>query len=533
MSTAPLPQTPQAAAVITDAAGCKRWVAQLPLTNIQVAQGMLTEQLSALAGARLSALERVRVLEMLRQPVEFVQGEMVKRYSGKPIPLAAAEAAAWDSVVALWEQMQNSYEQCLVAYRDGDISVAPHAALLTMRRLRLTSSIMFEYYRAYKQIPANLWRELHSLYLFAEMHGFSRIRIQDSFGKHDPDSSCAETYLVAVLAHLANPYSMSARQLAFVERWLERWTPLVGVAQNPLPPSPIPALGVDLAGTEGAVLTDGQETNPNLRYLDLEQLSKTLRQTINLLKQGQLPGQLGLGDDARQPGCENLLMLLYVHWCRAGSARVDERQSTDEPVKVCFGLDAMHQHISGRDSRQAGELSSREKQDLATFGFVVRTHHGTATGPESGLEEWRTVNQSASGFLCILRDPQRPGRVRHNQLIAIKRQGSRNFHVGIIQWLRLDASNELRCGIRLFAGTPQAVAVRAANPSPVYANRYECALLLPEVVAPATPTTLILPSGWFQNGRFIEMQTDRKQTVKLLNLFEKGCDFDRGAVAII
>jgi hypothetical protein len=103
----------------------------------------------------------------------------------------------------------------------------------------------------------------------------------------------------------------------------------------------------------------------------------------------------------------------------------------------------------------------------------------------------------------------------------------------VIQWLRVAENSELRCGIRLFAGAPQAIAVRAANPSPVYTNRYECALLLPEVVAPATPTTLILPSGWFQNGRFIEMQTDRKQTVKLLNLLEKGSDFDRGSVAII
>lgn len=533
MSTAPLPQSPQAAALFSDAAGCKRWVAQLPLTNVQVAHGMISGQLTALTGVRLSALERLRILEQLRQPVAFLQGELIKRYAGKPIPLAAAEAAAWDNVVAMWQQMQGNYEQCLIAYRDGDLAIAPHAALLTMRRLRYTSNIMFDYYRAYKQVPAGMWRELHALYQFAEMHGFSRIRIQDSFGKHDPDSSCAETYLSALLAHLANPYSLSSRQLVFVERWLDRWSALVGISQNPLPPSPVPALAANLAGSEGAILADGVAPDPNLRYLDLEQLSKTLRQTINLLKQGQLPGQLGLGDDARQPGCENLLMLLYVHWCRAGSARTEERNSTGEPVKVCFDLDTMHQHISGRDSRRTGELSSREKQDLATYGFVVRTHQGHATGPEGGLEEWHTVNHSASGFMCILRDPQRPGRVSHNQLVAVKRQDARSFSVGTIQWLRMEENNELRCGIRLFAGTPQAVAVRAANPSPVYVNRYECALLLPEVVAPATPTTLILPSGWFQNGRFIEMQTDRKQTVKLLNLFEKGSDFDRGSAAII
>ena len=533
MGTTPLQQSPPTLAQFSDAAGCRRWVAQLPLTNVQVAHGLISAQLNAIHGARLSALERLRILEQLRQPVAFLQTELVTRYAGKPIPFAAAEAVAWESVVSLWQQIQAQYELCLGAYRDGDIAIAPHAALLTMRRLRLVSSIMFDYYRAYRQIPATLWRELHELYSFAEMHGFSRIRIQDSFGQHDPDSSCAESYLLALLAHVANPYSLSARQLMFLERWLERWTALVGISQNPLPPSPVPALAVNLSSPEGATLADAIPAGPNVRYLDLEQFSKTLRQTINLLKQGQQPGQLGLGDDARQPGCENLVMLLYVHWCRAGSARMEERQSTDEPVKVCFGLEAMHRHIGGHDFRRSGELTSREKQDLATFGFIVRTHQPVAAGAESGIEEWRTVNHSASGFMCMLRDPQGPGRVRHNQLVAVKRQGTRNFHVGMIQWLRLEENRELRCGIRLFAGVPQAIAVRAANPSPVYTNRYESALLLPEVVAPAMPATLILPPGWFQNGRFIEMQTDRKQTVKLLNLFEKGSDFDRGSVTII
>ena len=84
--------------------------------------------------------------------------------------------------------------------------------------------------------------------------------------------------------------------------------------------------------------------------------------------------------------------------------------------------------------------------------------------------------------------------------------------------------------MRLFPGTPQTISVRPSNFTPASSGRYERALLLPEVPAPATPATLILPAGWFQSGRFVEVFSDRKQVAKLLNLLEKGGDFDRGTM---
>lgn len=526
ISTAPLLE-------FTDSGTCKRWVGQLPLSNVQHVQHAITGQLEALATLPIPAHERLKILEVLKQPVAFVQAEAAKRYAEKPVPLAAQETTAWRNTIALWQQVSRNYEQCLKAYREGDLAIAPHAALVTLRCLRLVNQVMFDYYRTYATTPGTLWRELHELYSFAEQHGFARIRIQDSFSRHDPDSSCAEAYVLALLAHLANPYSLSARQLGFIERWLEKWSSLVGLSSQPPLPGPIPMLAVDLSRPEGVTLAQETEPHPSMRYLDLEQLSKTLRQTINLLKQGQLPAHLGLGDDARQPGCENLLMLLYVHWCRAGVSRGEERELANEPVEVCFGITAAHRHIGGRHFRQPGELSSREKQDIDTFGFILRPEHGKTAGAEASLETWQILNHSASGFMCILRQPDASGRIAHNQLIAVRRHGNRHFHIGMIQWLRIDNGTDLRCGIRLFPGTPRAIAVRPSNPSSTGFNSYEPALLLPEVAAPATPATLILPPGWFQNGRFIEMHSDRKQVAKLLNLLEKGSDFDRGSVTVI
>ncbi len=517
-----------------DSAACTRWIESLPLTNIPQVHQLVSAQLSALGDAPFSPLERLKILEAMKDTIAFVQDEIAKRYAGKPLPLENTEAAVWSGVIAVWQELGRNYQLCLNAYREGDLSIAPHAALIAMRALKCLGDTLFDHYRAYRQTPGATWRALHELYAFAEQHGFARIRVQDSFARNDPDSSCAESYLQILLTQLANPYSLSVRQLAFVRRWVAKWATLVGVANQPPPPSPIPQLVVDLTGSMGLEFASAHEPHAGLRYLDLEQLSKTLRQSINLLKQGQTPGQLGLGDDARQPGCENLVMLLYVQWCRAGTARMEDRVAAQETASVCFGVSAAHHQLSGgRAFRQPGELTSREKQDLDTYGFIVRVHHETGGAEGLAAETWQIINQGATGFMCMLRAPESRGRVGHNQLIAVRRESGRRFHVGMVQWLRIEENNELRCGVRLFPGVPQAISVRPSNFTPVGTSKYERALMLPEVSAPATPASIVLPAGWFQSGRFVEISSDRKQVAKLLNLLEKGSDFDRGTIAIV
>jgi cyclic-di-GMP-binding protein len=517
--------------------GCRQWLEQLTLTNVQLTQQVLTAQLASLSAAQLAPLERLKILEALRDPALFVQGESRKRYAGKGVPLDPGEKMVWTNVLALWQGMSQNYQQCLKAYREGDLAIAPYAALVAMRCLRLAGDVLAEHCRTYRQPPAIAWRSLHELYGFAEQHGFARIRVHDTFGQRDPDSSCAECYVQVLLTHLANPYSLSARQLSFVERWLEGWASLVGFSVQPPPAGTLPLLAVDLASGEGVTFAPDGAPSPGLRYLEIEQLSKTLRQTINLLKQGQTPLQLGLGEDARQPGCENLLMLLYVQWCRAGSARSEGRAASADPVHVCFGLNAAHLQLGGDNrSRPAGDLSSLEKQDLDTYGYLARAsaaQNAAAKERESVLEEWETANQSTSGFTCIQRAQDGRTRVSHNQLLVLRRAGDRQFQLGVIQWLRIEEDARLRCGVRLLPGMPQAVLVRPSNFSPVGGGKYERALLLPEVPAPSTPATLVLPAGWFQSGRFVEVHTDRKQVAKLLNLLEKGSDYDRGTIVIV
>ena len=519
-----------------DSASCKRWIESLPLTNVQSAQHALTQQIARVRQAGIAPLELLRVLETLREPVGYVQNELARKYTGKALPLETAEAAVWTRVLALWQELIDGYLACRDAHARGDPGLRSHGALIVMRCLRYTSCAMFEHYRIYRQAPAAPWEKLHQLYAFAEHSGFAHAAVADAFGHQEVDASCTAAYCQALLAQLANPFALSGRQLGFLARWIEQWSGLVNLAPQPLPPSAIPALAVDLADRAGPVFAAGIEPLASLRYLDLEQLGRTLRQLITLLKQGQTPAQLGLGEDARQPGCESLLMLLYIQWCRAGTGRGEQRDLSAEKAQVCLGMHAAHFYLTGRAFRAPGSgLSRQEEHDMQLFGHISeRTERMLVSSQSSAVESWQLLNQSSSGFMCMLREPDARMRIDHNQLVAVRRGTSKLFYLGLVQWLRVEENNELFVGVRLFPGIARAVAMRPANfNAPSGSTGFERGLLLPELPAPATPATLILPTGWYQPGRFVELHGGQKQIAKLVNLLEKGSDFERCTVTLV
>lgn len=513
----------------SDSAGCRRWLERLPLTNVPHAQRELAGQLAALHGAgNIAPLERLRILETLKEAVQYVQEEAAGLYAGRPLPLEHEEADTWARSTGLWQALLRNYESCLEAYREGDLIVAPYSGLITLRCLACVAWIMEDHYRVYRLPSAALWRELHGYYQFAEQRGFARIRIHDNFGQRDPDSSCAEVYVQAILMALANPFSLSVREQDYVRHWLAHWASQVNLAQQPPPASQIPPLVIDLASTAGARFA-GPSEPVTARHLDLEALAKTLRQGIQALKQGQTPEQAGLGDRIRPLACEQLLMTLYVQWCRAGTARGEDRLDTEEKTTVCFGLAAAHCQARGGLSHNGSGNASDYEHAAAHPGTDQESMPPGPCGPET----WLIRNASPSGFMCMTRHPDSTARIAHNQLLAVRRENGRQFHLGMVQWVKVDGDGELQCGVKLFPGTPQAVTVRPSNFNPAAGSGHVPALVLPEVPAPATPATLVLPAGWFQSGRFVEIFAERKQVAKLLNLLEKGSDFDRGTITIV
>src|SRR5438094_4295794 len=160
--------SPSAAPEFVDAASCKAWLEHVPLANVGVAQQQLLGQLVELNRFPISAAQRLAVMEALREAVNFVQIEQAKRFTNRALPMAEAESSAFDTTIALWDQMQAGYQRCLEGALNRDAGMRAQAALICQRLITYIGLRMFHHYRAYRQVPATDWRALHETYAAAE-----------------------------------------------------------------------------------------------------------------------------------------------------------------------------------------------------------------------------------------------------------------------------------------------------------------------------------------------------------------------------
>lgn len=524
-------QSPQ----FSDAGSCRQWLNALPLTNVPLAHATLAAQLELLNRAPIPPLERLKISELLREPVAFVQQELSRKYLARPLPLEAAQLDAWSSAAALWAAMGAAYQLCLDACREGDPGVAGHIAPVTQRCLRYAGLQMMEHYRACREIGEDLWRQAHALYELAERQDYAARPVKDSLDQQADATTCAAAYARILLADLADPYRLTSRQLALLDRWLEKWAIRATVVSVPPADAALSRVAVDLAGGACRASQDGQDgqTPAKPRYLDMEQLATTFRKRIRQLRKGEAPAMLGLGEDCAQPDCEALLTTLYQYWCEAApKQRNFARHLGGDKAQVAFGMAAIHFFLGGeKPFRQPGEkdrLSKREIEDLKLFGRISE-QTGKQQLSELGFscETWEIQDQSALGFRL-----ERPGgdgtRISRKQLVAVRPEDSKTYVLGVIQRLIFPLGGGLHAGIRILPGVPLAIAARPVLPMADTTNKYTPAFLLPDMPVLHETASLVLPSGWFSPDRQVEIHAGEERfTVKLNKLIEKGGDYER------
>ena len=518
---------PHAAPEFVDAASAKGWVDSVPLANVAAAQHQLLLQLKEFNRYSVPALVRLETLEVLREAVNFVQIEQAKRFTHRALPIAPAEAEVFGNTIELWEQMRIGYLRCLDAAIRNEARTGAKGALICQRALAYAGLQMFHHHRAYRQVPRSGWRALHQVYVAAEKLGVAEEPVKDYLNRDVHDTSPRIAYMRAILTGIANPNELSQRQLTFVAFLLERWSEKVEVVSQPVDEGDVPPLIVDLE-SDARPERDGPPAAAP-RYLDARPLAKSLRNRIGLLRRGESPAKLALGEDCVQPSCEQLLVFLYRQWMQPRMARAAERKRADAVAQACQEMAAIHYYVSGRVFRQPGgqtELTKKQRDEIATFGRVSTREDAAANAHNFLLEQWHVEDDSVQG-IRIMRRAGNPGtRYTHGQLIGVRPDSASQFVLGQVRWLLQAENGDLFLGIRLLPGLPAGIAVRPTGPSATR-EKFVPALSLSAVAAVEAPPTLVLPSGWYRPNRVIEVFLESTMRVRLLEFLDRGSDFER------
>lgn len=510
-----------------DAATAKSWLENVPLANVAAAQQQLLAQIREFNRYATKASSRLATLEALREAVQFVEIEQARRFMNRALPMAEAEGAVFDDTLALWEEMRVGYLHCLQAIFADEPGMRSQAGLVCQRALAYTGLKMFHCHRAYRQVPPREWRELHQGYARAEALDVAEEEVKDYLNRDVNDTSPRIAYVRALLLGMANPNELSQRQLTFVAFLLERWAEKAGISREP-PEEEVPPLVVDLAGEICPEREGPEAAEP--RYVDVSRLAKSLRNRIGLLRKGESPAKLALGEDCVQPSCEQLLVFLYRQWCQAKQPRVAERKRVTDVAQACNDISAIHYYISGHVFKQPGErkeLTAAQRDQIVAFGRVsTRDEDDYSVVHGYLLEHWQILDESTQGLKMVRRVGNPGKRYTHGQLVAVRPADSKSFMLGQIRWLMQNDAGDLLAGVRLLPGLPAVTAVRPTGLNVVGA-KFVQALSLTAVAALNAPPSLVLPSGWFKPKRVVEVYVEGPVRVRLTEMIDRGSDYER------
>jgi hypothetical protein len=506
---------------LADIKSCEAWLGRASLSDPKQACHELTSLLESLEDISPEDSVYIEILERLREPVIVSLAEHGKKFSGRPLPLREYELTAFDQVYDLWSTLGRAYRRLLrMAVEDRRPTLVAQSPLLAQRALDCTSELMFAHYRCRREVDSELWRDLHQLMQAAEAGGFSAETVPTSLRAKNV-SSCTEVYVRALLLQLANPYTLSMRELSWARRWAAMWAykvDLVAAAHD------AQGYAADLASDQPPTWLRADVAHASTRFLETANLRRSIRTRMKKLELGVDPQTLGLGRDCVQPEVGRLLVTLSRGWIDVPSPRQFSRRLVPGRVELTCGFESIHLAISGQIFRNAvrhWDYSRRDAEQLQIYQGVL--HAATDTQAGFTAEKWESLDESANGFR--LRRKGGGERLSHQQLVALKPQDGRSFILSEVRWMMTAIDRTLVIGVAALPGLARAVAVRAANPEGVR-EPYTQAFIVPE--SAAGPQSLVLPSGWYQSGRQLDVRIDDDVlNIKLAGVVQRGYDYDR------
>lgn len=507
---------------------------RLPLANPAAAEQQLAQFLDALLENPPDSSDLFTLLEQARVPLSFAEEEMAARYHNKPLPLPELEEKCFQQVIELWRKMAQAYASC-AEHEEVDADspeYAAHIATILHRCISYTGMVILEHYRARRELPPNLWIDLHGYYASAEEWGVATVPVVDALDHDQQTTHCTAAYVTLLLIDVASPYSQNVRDLNLIRRWAGMWAPLVSVGTLNEETDEIPGFVVELMRDLGMHPTPyNEELSPDTRRLDTSRLGLQIVQTLSHLRQRIPPSQLNLGEETNTH-VTKLLTQLSRPWTQSTAPRKFRRFPTQGQTRIAVGFEAMHFYVSGKEFEQpdAAQTYSREQfNTLFTFRHMAEPVAPKLNLPQPAIEypcdHWEVINHSAGGFRLSRTSVGQ--KMMHGQLLAICPHDGEQFLLAQTSWLMQEQNGGLILGAAILPGMPTAVGIRLSVTPRGGSDRFVRAFLVSAVPAIGAEASLVLPLGIYQASQLLDVGSDTIWQVRMKNILQRGVDFER------
>ena len=529
------------------------WIDALPRANLGETAKQIYTVLHKTNQLKYSYQDRIRFLETLREPVDYVTRSMKKHFIGVSLPLPDKSQKIAVITKELYSSMAAGYKIALEDMLAKNLIIFDKKPLITLthRCISYTGLNFLTAYQSYTTFPDKYWNELHKLYGFAEKRRILKHKVRDEHHAYVEKTSIATEYARILLLSLTSPYHLRHGEAGKVYGALERWLshPIIrplnpddkdrnklvdNLAQAHAP------LALSLAIAKGSV------DSRSLRIIDTHEIAEQVE--FELKNNEDVGASTITSIDITRPDLSHdLLRRLLIAWAMA-SKRHFPRAHKNEQIKVTIGLSAAHQFITQKaQSLDNGQYTNKfnHRAHFESTEIKLNSKDPTATSDDvwgliypselTGLEplvekelslqdniqidsvvdtfqtedkqyqadNWLIINESAKG-LMINNEDELKNKAQVGELVSIRRNNAERtgrWSIGVIRWLKFNQNKRLQMGVETLNPNGAAVGIRSASTPDSPLQR---TLMLPELKNLKQPACLITsPVQWREGHKII------------------------------
>ncbi|QLI82620.1 hypothetical protein HZU75_14395 [Chitinibacter fontanus] len=509
-----------------DVRSARDWLKLLPMINVPVAHDEISQAIAQLNQSRLAALESLKIIEQFRESVHTLQDAIISKLINKPLPLSTEEQALWDAVDRLWLCMETTYARGWHAACNNEIGITEFLPLLAERTLYYSCKQHCHLAHIYRKPSEAQWRQIFAYYELAKAQHIEKLKARDSLIQISGVTTPESIFLHALLFSAANPHQYTFKQQIWLNNRLEilaTRSSLSPIAQT-LPNRP--ALYIDLQAPSSPMRRQGERYDSELE-IDTYSLAQVIIKRIKLLRMGEMPDKIGLGTELSPQTAEELLRDLYRAWCEHPTERALPRRESQRYLEAGTGLSNLHFWLAKNNFAPPPQteqyMSSTELMQIRMFG---QTSARSSAMPVNVIEtqQWQINNETAQG-ICLQRARDGQQRIQLHQLMMLA--DGKTQLLGQVRWLA-ETHDQREIGIELLPGMPEAACIRAQDAARFGQGDFTKVVMLGALPALKSPATLLLPPGWFRQGRLLDYWDGHQlNRIRLVSLLGRGVDYER------
>lgn len=471
MRAIPHRRSPDEATSGVDARSLKAWIDGLPLANFNATSKQLVEKLRWMNHVRIAPLERMDALELLRVPIGQFVATADAQILGSSFPLPPQKADLGTLTEVFEYELALGYLEVLYDLCAPKEAVpmfkGSQATLAAVRALQHGGQCLQKSYQCYHAPLAGVWQSLHDVYrVVVDLRLQNRAVDGSRFGG---GTRPRNVYAHALLLSLINPYSYTFRELPEIVAITRVLAPLcelqqIGAGTEPGATLRLADINSDVG--PGFVVEDGDGEQRMLLGIDTTRVRTEVDARIDAAAEEATSVELSARGIAPIQADIRLLRQL-ADSLTADYSRGFERLESDQDLETVIGLHDLHSVIAGNE-----DFASFAQRVFGSSG--ADEHEVMASWVHVGSEQARVVRLPANVLDQSLRGYRlrwQPGpqgesvRAKVGEVIGMRsgRDGTANWIVGSIRWLRINDSGHVEAGVEVLTRRALPVAVRLAD----------------------------------------------------------------------